>query len=228
MIPATRYTYPPTRWQMMAETGETVDETFDAYQAFYRMWRTLGGEWTRLRKDHADCVIQFVSLDGVRRSVDLANDARFVAIDAIVAMVDARRHAAKVVNLSGAERDRALELLAIHDTTPKARRDHHHSGVFKDAHPSGVAPQLRLMLAADEDARRAVTDMLIEVDTAVRTALEAVEDVLRAIGRHECDHYYWEPERDTVARGAKAAAERAELEALGITLGTVGATKTSV
>lgn len=225
-----RHPYPPTRWQVMAETGGTVDEAFDAYQAFTDMMRPLEDEWDRLRRGtptRSDCLLDAAksadrdAVAAAKSRVSVATGVVHDAIDSIVAMVDARRHASKAVNLSGAERERALKLLEAHDTTDMKGRSSHRWSVFWRGDRSGIAAQLTVMLAADADVRRAVTGLLITADTVVREALEAVEDGLRArMGtRDHRDAPGLEPKRDREARQAREAAERAELEALGVTLG---------
>ena len=207
-------TYPPTRWQVMAETGETVDETLDVSKAFDDMVRLLNKEWRQLNLE--DFAVD--QANAARPFVNKANDAAEDAASAIVAMVDAHRHTAKVVNLTESKRERALELLALHDTTDTYRNDPWR--VFWKSHASGLAAQLHVMLAADkDDVRRTVTDLLIDADAAVLAALEVVEDGMRSQIRGRVEDWPgWEPERDRLAREAQERAERAELEALGVTV----------
>jgi hypothetical protein len=185
------YTYPPTRWQIMAETGRTVDETLDAHQAFDDMWCMVSG--LRLNEICDDSTRR--KQIAVSKPVNQRARARIQgAAHELVALVDAHRHAGKVEHLTGDPRTRALELLKVHDATETDGSKPWRA--FWVVSGSELAERLQAMLAADEDdVRRVVTDLLIEADVAARAGLEVIEAALRAGGV--------EPDRDRLAREAQ-------------------------
>jgi hypothetical protein len=205
--------YPQTRWQVMAATGETVNETLDLHTAISDMFDPIQNEYLRLMATDPDRIIDIWG-PGTRPGI--ARIYLAATVRDVVRLLDDRRHRPMVAHLADeADRDRAMELLGAVDAGDLSECLVTPWVLFETSNPfrpklSPLPEQLRRGLAEDGDLRQAVTALLIRADTAARELLVETEGLLRDQGL--------EPERQRLSREAREQVARDELVALGINL----------
>lgn len=207
------YSYAPTRWQVMAAAGETVNETLDLHTAISDMFDPIQNEYWRLMATDPDRIIDIWD-PGTRPGT--ARIYLAATVRDVVRLLDDRRYRQMVAHLADeADRDRAMELLRAVDAGDLSECLVTPWVLFETSNPfrpslSPLPEELRRGLAEDGDLRQAVTALLIHADTEARELLVETEGLLRDEGL--------EPERQRLSREAREQAARDELAALGINL----------